>query len=38
LHDNFLRDVVLMRVLPTSQRESLVRKLLALEFDANAVR
>ena len=31
LHNNFLRDVILMRVLPTRHREAIVRKTLALQ-------
>jgi len=30
LHNNFLRDVVLMRILPTAHREAIVRKTLGL--------
>lgn len=33
LHNNFLRDVVLMRVLPTRHREAIVRKALRLAGD-----
>lgn len=36
LHNNFLRDVVLMRILPTAHREAIVRKTLGLVADGGA--